>query len=193
MGCSARRAAIILNGMPRQHTVVNTIPSNDAVLRRLVDQATATSEPESAQDLTRRLRPLYPRVAVFERLISGDNGLYVYRDGRYEPDSPRSWWEAPDIPCVIVSLLSGELIRVTGSWAELMHEPPSDLVGRHYLDFVKPEARAIAGAMFEALQAEPEVRSEAVVQRADGSTLLIEFRAIRRGDEIEVCYRPLES
>lgn len=179
--------------MPRQQTVVNTIPSNDAVLRRLVESATATSMPSTPEELTRRLRPIYPRVAVFERLVSGERGMYVYRDGRYLPDSPPSWWAAPDIPRIVVSMETGELVRVTGTWADLMHEVPADLLGRHYLDFVKPEARAIAGAMFEALQTESEVRSEAVIQRSDGTTLLIEFRALRRGDEIEVCYRPLES
>lgn len=193
MRCAVPRVAGMVTAMPRPNTVVNTIPSNDAVLRRLVERATATSTPDSPEELTERLRPLYPRVAVFERLISGEQGLYVYRDGRYEPESPRSWWEAPDIPCITVSMRTGELVRVTGSWADLMRAVPSDLIGRHYLDFVKPEARAIAGAMFETLQTEPDVRSEAVVQRPDGTALLIEFRAIRRGDEIEVCYRPIEG
>ena len=67
------------------------------------------------------------------------------------------------------------------------------LVGRHFAEFVKPEARGVAQAMFEAVADEKEVRSEAVVQRPDGTTLAIEFRAIRRDDEIEVCYRPLEA
>lgn len=180
-------------GMARQPTVVNTIPSHDAVLRRVVERATATSPPTSPEDLTERLRPIYPRVAVFERLVSGEHGLYVYRDGRYEPESPRSWWSQPDIPCVRLSSETGQLIRVSGSWAELMHAKAKDLIGRHYLDFVKPEARATAAAMFDALQWEREVRSEAVVQRADGTSLLIEFRAVRRDGDIEICYRPLED
>lgn len=179
--------------MPRPDTVVNTIPSNDAVLRRLVERATATSTLESPEALTEQLRPLYPRVAVFERLVSGEHGLYVYRDGRYEPESPRTWWAAPDVPCVVVSLKTGNVVNATGSWAELMHEDADGLVGRHYLDFVKPEGRAVAGTMFEALHTEREVRSEAVVQRPDGTTFLIEFRARRRGDEIEVYYRPIED
>ena len=177
--------------MTTERTVVRAIPSHDAVLRLLVDRATETP-PGSAGELTARLRPFFPRVAVFERQISGERGLYVYRDGRYEPQTPPSWWDAPDVPCVRVSMQSGELVSVTGSWAELMHATPTDLVGRHFLDFVKPEAHAIAGAMFEALQNEGEVRSEAVVQRPDDTTLLIEFRAIRRDGEIEVCYRPIE-
>lgn len=179
--------------MAEQRAVVNTIPSHDSVLRRLVDSVTAVSPPTSAAELTQRLRPLYPRVAVFERQLSGERQyLYVYRDGRYEPEDRNPWWDAPGVPCIYVSIRSGELTEVTGAWAELMRSTRADLVGRHFLDFVKPEARATAAAMFEALQSERDVRSEAIVQRPDGSTLFIGFRAARRDDEIEVCFRPQE-
>jgi hypothetical protein len=46
--------------------------------------------------------------------------------------------------------------------------------------------------MFEAVSQAREVRSEALVQRPDGTTVQIEFRAVRRDGEIEVSYRPLE-
>ena len=177
--------------MTSQRTVVRAIPSHDVVLRLLVQRATVIP-PESAGELTARLKPFFPRVAVFERQISGERGLYVYRDGRFEPQAPPSWWDAPDIPCVRVSPQTGKLVSVTGSWAALMHASPADLIGRHFLDFVKPEAHAVAGAMFQALQTQGEVRSEAVVQRPDDTTLLIEFRAVRRDVDIEVCYRPIE-
>ncbi len=178
--------------MATERPVVRSIPSQDVVLRRLVERATEASPPESAGDLTARLRPFFPRVAVFESQISGESGLYVYRDGRYEPPSTEAWWEAPDIPCVRVSMRSGELVEVTGSWAKLVHAAPEELVGRHFLDFVQPKAHGLAAAMFEALQEEGEVHSKAVVQRTDGTTLMIEFRAIRLDGDIEVCYRPLE-
>jgi PAS domain S-box-containing protein len=177
---------------PYQRTV-NTIPSHDAVLRRVVDRLTRSQPPQSAQDLAEQLRPVFPRVAVFERQLSGEAPhLYVYRDGRYEPDRGK-WWTAADVPCVHVSTTTGTLTSVTGSWASLMRADPADLVGRHFLEFVVPEARAAAQAMFEVVSEEREVRSEAVVVRADGSRVAIEFRAISIDGEIEVCYRPLES
>jgi hypothetical protein len=58
---------------------------------------------------------------------------------------------------------------------------------------VLPEARAAAQAMFEVVTEEREVRSEALVLRPDGSTVAIEFRAIRRNGDIEVAYRPLDG
>jgi hypothetical protein len=173
--------------------VVNTIPSNDVVLRRVVDRVTETDQPGTAADLAARLRPLYPKIAVFERQLSGERAqFYVYRDGRYEPERRDGWWDEPGVAWVHVSASTGELTAVSGEWAALMRSDATKLVGRHFVDFVLPEARAAAQAMFEAVSQFHEVRSEALVQRPDETTLAIEFRAVRKDGEIEVCYRPLE-
>ena len=173
--------------------VVNTIPSHDVVLRRVVDRVTSSTPPRSADELAASLRPLYPRIAVFEDQLSGERGrFYVYRDGRYEPETGGEWWEAPGTPCVRLSGETGRLTSVTRSWATLMHTEAGELVGRHFLDFVLPEARPAAAALFDALADELEVRSEALVVRPDGSTIFIEFRAARTEGDVEVCYRPIE-
>jgi len=173
--------------------VVNTIPSNDVVLRRVVERVTEGDEPGTAADLAARLRPLYPKIAVFERQLSGERAqFYVYRDGRYEPERRGGWWEQRNAPWVRVSATTGELTAVSDEWAELMRSDATKLVGRHFVDFVLPEARAAAQAMFEAVSQFREVRSEALVKRPDGTTLSIEFRAARTDGEIEVSYRPLE-
>lgn len=164
------------------------------MLRRVVDRVTERDAPDSAADLADRLRPLYPRIAVFERQLSGERAqFYVYRDGRYEPERRETWWVAPGVPCVHVSAETGALTSVTGAWAELMRADESQLVGRNFVDFVLPEARAAALAMFEAVSQFHDVRSEALVRRPDGSTIPFEFHAARRDDEIELCYRPLEA
>ena len=173
--------------------VVNTIPSTDVALRRVVDRVTEADQPDTAADLAARLRPLYPKIAVFERQLSGERAqFYVYRDGRYEPERRDGWWDEPGVARVHVSAASGELTSVSDEWAELMRSDATKLVGRHFVDFVKPDARAAASAMFEAVSQSREVRSEALVQRPDGTTLSIEFRAVRKDGEIEVYYRPLE-
>jgi PAS domain-containing protein len=172
--------------------IVNTIPSRDSVLRRVVDMVRAEAEPATAADLAASLRPLYPRVAVFERQLSGERShLYVYRNGRYEPDLGGAWWLGSDVPCVHVDRATGRLTAVSGEWADLMRSSARDLVGRPFTDFVQPEARAVAQAMFEAVNEERDVRSEALVTRPDGTTLAIEFRAAVLDGEIEVCYRPI--
>jgi PAS domain S-box-containing protein len=172
---------------------VNTIPSHDVVLRRVVDRMTEGDQGQTADALAARLRPLYPKIAVFERQLSGERAqFYVYRDGRYEPERRDPWWEQPGVPRVLVATTTGQLTSVSGEWAALMHAEPAELVGQHFVDFVLPEARDAALAMFEAVRQFREVRSEALVRRPDGTTLPIEFRATRRDEEIEVSYRALE-
>jgi hypothetical protein len=174
--------------------VVNTIPSRDAVLRRVVDRFTAQSTPSSADELAARLRPIYPRVAVFERQLSGERShLYVYRDGRYEPDLGEAWWKGEGVARARVSRATGRLTSVSEPWAALMRSSKADLVGRPYTDFVSPAARSMAQAMFEALSEEREVRSEALLTRPNGTLLPIEFRAVLADGEIDVAYRPLDE
>ena len=179
--------------MAHPSRIVNTIPSHDVVLRRVVDRLTEERPPDSAAQLADTLRPLYPRVAVFERQLSGERPhLYVYRDGRYEPERGGRWWEKPDIPCAHISATTGQLTHVTGAWAELMHSSVEQLLGRHFLELVLPEARPVAQAMFEAVSLEREVRSEAMILRTDGQPMSLEFRAVRNGDEIEVSLREID-
>ena len=104
--------------MAQVERTINTIPSHDAVLRRVVEGITRSRPPESAEHLADLLRPLFPRVAVFERQLSGERPLlYVYRDGRYEPERGERWWEAPGAPCIRVSIETGLLTSATNTWA----------------------------------------------------------------------------
>ncbi|HUQ44322.1 MAG TPA: PAS domain-containing protein [Candidatus Limnocylindria bacterium] len=180
--------------MSVRQRVVNTIPSRDAVLRRVVDRVTAEDPPASAAELADQLRRIYPRVGVFERQLSGERShLYVYRDGRYEPDHGEAWWKGEGVARACVSRTTGRLTSVTGPWASLMRSSEADLVGRPYTDFVSPAARSMAQAMFEAINEEREVQSKAIVTRPDGTVLPIEFRAIVTDAEIDVAYRPLDG
>jgi hypothetical protein len=178
--------------MPRSR-VVNTIPSRDRAFRRAVEHVAEGVAQGAPDQLAERLRPLYPRVAVFERQLSGEpGGYYVYRDGHFKNEPSDRWWDAPGTPRICVSVATGELTSVSNEWASFMHSDPDELVGRHFTDFVRPDARMVAKAMFAAVRGEREIVSQALVMRPDGSTMSIEFRAIHRGREIEVYYRPVE-
>ena len=178
--------------MPRSR-VVNTIPSRDRAFRRAVEHVAEEVAQGAPDQLAERLRPLYPRVAVFERGLSGEpDGYYVYRDGGFKNEPAERWWEAPGIPRICVSIATGKLTSVSNEWAGFMHANPDELVGRHFTDFVRPDARTVAKAMFAAVRGEREILSQALVMRPDGSTMAIEFRAIHRGREVEVYYRPAE-
>ena len=171
---------------------VSTFPSSDRAFKRVVDHVGADTTSNSTEEVARRLRPLFPRVAVFEQHLTGEQArLYVFRDGHFELDSGERWWDEPGVACVCVSAASGQLTRVSSEYAALMHARPEDLIGRHYTDFVQPEARDAAAAMFEALTEDRDVSSEALIQRVDGTTVRIELHASRTDGEIDVRYRPV--
>lgn len=167
---------------------VSTIPSHDPAFRRVVESV--LSPGASVEEVTARLRPLYPQVAVFARVLSGERRhLYVYRDGAYHREPAERWWDEPGVACVCVSAETGRLTYVSAEWAELMAGDAHRLLGRHYTDFVLPDARPTAAAMFDALLAARDVDSEARVVRADGSVVTVDFHARRMNGEIDVRYR----
>jgi hypothetical protein len=172
-------------------TIVSTIPSGDRAFRRAVEVATDDEPAPSPEDLAARLRPLYPRIAVFERALSGEEpGFYAYRDGSYHQDAVETWWARPETLHARISVRTGQ-ITALNSDGELTGCPREELLDREFTEFVAPSARVIARALFE-LAIRGEVRSRALVLRPDGGTVLVDFRAIRNGTEIEVAYRLAE-
>ncbi len=173
---------------------VSTFPSSDRAFKRVVEHVGADMTSTSKDEVARRLRPLFPRVAVFEQQLTGEPArLYVFRDGRYEPQPVDSWWDEPGVACVCLSASTGRLTKVSNEYAALMRAEPGDLIGRHYTEFVQPEARDAAGAMFQSLAEDRDVSTEALLRRSDGTTLRIELHATRQNGEIDVRYRPLRN
>ena len=172
--------------------IVTTFPSSDGAFRRAVELVTARATKSAKDELARRLKPLFPRVAVFERSLAGEPPqLYVFRDGRFEVDLDDRWWEAEGVACVCLSASTGRLTYVSPEYAAILGADPDDLIGHHYLEFVLPEAVEAAGAMFDALANDREVQTEAVIRRVDGSPVRIQLHAVRQDGEIDVRYRRL--
>lgn len=171
---------------------IQTFPSRDLAFSRAVERLVRHNPRAEAAELEYELRQLYPRVALFRRQLSDELPLYyAYRDGRFQPEEDEAWWTPPATPVVAVSASTGQVTRVSDAWAAFMHGDHDTLVGRHFTDFLLSEARDAGVGLFEAVLEGGEVRSEALVQRADGTSVAIEFRAILEGDEIEVAYRAL--
>lgn len=175
-----------------QRQFVATFPSSDRAFRRAATQLAEGLELGSAEELAGRLRPMFPRVAVFEQQLSGESRrFYAYRDGHYDAGPREAWWRAPDTLRARVSARTGRLIAVSEAAARLLGLDLPHVIGCHFTAFIQPAAGPIAAAMFEALEDEREVVSEALLVRPDGSELLIEFRAVQQDGEIEVSYRPV--
>lgn len=169
---------------------VTTIPSTDRAFERAVQKVLEGTDNPTPDQIEAGLRPLFPRVAVFERVLSGEREhVYAYRDGRYQQRDARRWWDESNVACVCVDTSTGQLTHVSKAWAELMHTEPEGVVGRHFTDFVLPEARQAAQGMFEAVMDGGEIDTEALLVRPDGSTVTIQIHASRVKDEIDIRYR----
>ena len=169
---------------------VSTIPSTDRAFQRAVEKVVDDGHDATLDQIAARLRGLFPKVAVFRRLVSGESGhLYAYRDGHYEKKVAERWWDGPGVACVRVDAASGELTYISKEWAELMSAEPLGLLHRHFTDFVLPEATAAAQGMFEAVIEGGEVDTEALLLRPDHSTITIELHASRDDGEVDIRYR----
>jgi len=171
--------------------VAITIPSEDLAFRQVVERISSDPTLRSPQEIAERLRPLYPRVAVFERQLSGEpRRFYAYRDGHYARETREAWWADPSTPHARVSMRTGRITEVDSDHAHVDRHGcrAADAVGRHFTDFVAPDARSVAHALFD-IVLRGEIRSRARIQAPNGSTVLIEFRAVPDGTHIDVAYR----
>jgi hypothetical protein len=165
------------------------LPSSDVAFGHVVEKLAADAG--SPVMLLERLRALYPKATLAERGLEDEPRVfYVYRDGRFEVSGSDEWWLADDVARVTISCATGRLLTVNDRWSQLMDAPGDLLVGRHYSEFVLPDAMPSVVVMFAALVAHGEALSEALLRRPDGSSVGIEFFGKRAGDVIEVAYRP---
>ncbi|MBI2775979.1 MAG: PAS domain-containing protein [Chloroflexi bacterium] len=176
--------------MPNQPSIqARPIPSSDLVFGRVVKAVASTVR--SAEQLRARLRPIYPEVVISERLLSGEPlAVYVYRDGRLKPEASGAWWTEPGAARVTINLASGAILDANERWAALVGSPAAALLGRPLTDFLSPEALSTASLLLGILVETGEAHSSVILRRANGASILTDFRAILDGDRVRVWYRP---
>jgi PAS domain S-box-containing protein len=167
------------------------MPRSDQAFARAAQRLAATVD--SPSELEGRLRAVYPRTVVRERALSGEPPiLYIYRDGRYEPEIADRWWEGTGVATAVIDLRTGTITEASAEWAAILGDSVDRLAGRPYTDFLVPEAAETALEIINALRASGEVTSEMLMRRADGTVVTLEFRAVLVDERIEVAYRPRE-
>lgn len=167
---------------------VRCYPASDEAFARVAQAAAAGAS--SPGELAARLRPAYPRVAVSERCLSGEPALaYVYRDGGFLSTDGERWWAEPDAAVARVSAETGRLVAADERWAQAVGVRPDELIGRHFTDFVLDGAQPAAHELFATVVEGREIRTEILVRRGDGTSVLLDVRAIRDGDIIDVACR----
>lgn len=166
---------------------IRTFPSVDRAFRRAVERA--AREAASPSEIAKRLRPTFPRVEVRERELSNEPRiLYAYRDGRVTPLPDDPWWEQDDSAHLTIDVASGRFVRAAGN-VGLIGTAPEDVLGRPFTDFVGPDGGEAAAALWETLLDEGAVATETTVHRPDGTAVLVDVVAHRRGEVVDLAYR----
>jgi PAS domain-containing protein len=161
-----------------------TIPASDEAFRRHVTAQLAGSGAERPEELEARLRRLFPRALVRERGLSGEGPTwYVYRDGRWQPETSAPWWTAAGLPSLRVSL-DGWVTDASAAAASLLGIEPSDRGLRHYTDFVLPGTIADATHLFAIVAAGEILEGTVLLRQATGEPIAVDLRA--EGDSTEV-------
>jgi hypothetical protein len=160
-----------------------TIPSSDVAFGTHVRRIVGTAE-DSARDLERRLRRVFPRVIVRERSLSGEAPVwYVYRDGRWRSSGAAEWWREDGLPRVRVSP-DGWLLEATPTAAGLLGIAADDAGTHHFTDFVVPGTLDDSVALFQVIEGGNELNATVLLRPLSGEVVAIDLHAAREGTDI---------
>ncbi len=168
-----------------------TLPSSDAAFAAVVHGTIDDEDVESPEDLMERLRPLYPRIALSVRTLSGEAGptWYIYRDGRYTPTDQTRWWADPETPAFTAGR-NGIVTSCDARAAELLGGPIEEIIGASVVDLVDRDGGAAARRLLAYLL-EHGVVETVIAITVDGRRRLLDGRAWVDGDRIEIRIRAL--
>jgi PAS domain-containing protein len=158
-----------------------TIPSTDTAFRELVDHVVRTTQPRAPAALEARLRKTLPRAVVRQREISGPPVWYVYRDGAWRSPAEGSWWEAPNLPRMVVSA-DGWVVEANATMRGLLEIDESELGARHFTDFIVPGTIAESTALFEIIGRGHTLTATVLIRPTSGQIIAVDMHATREGD-----------
>ncbi len=160
-----------------------TIPSSDLAFGTHVRRIVGSAD-DSAPDLERRLRQVFPRVIVRERSLSGEAPVwYVYRDGRWRSSSTADWWRDAGLPRVRVSP-DGWLVEATPTAAGLLGISADDAGTHHFTDFIVPGTLDDSVALFQVIEGGSELNATVLMRPLSGEVIAIDLHAAREGMDI---------
>ena len=168
---------------------VRIIPSNDAAFRHHVERLVRRQSFTSPQDLTARLRRLFPRVIVRASEVAGQaNVWYVYRDGVWQSSADPRWWEERRAPRVSVSI-DGWIEEANAPARAILGLGPSDSMPRFFTDFVAPGTVQDATELFDLLAAGHELSVTTLIRPTSGEVIACDLRAWTDGGRIQGALR----
>lgn len=168
---------------PANRPSLVTIPSSDLAFGTYVRRIVGTGK-DSASDLERRLRRVFPRVLVRERSLSGEAPVwYVYRDGRWRSSTTADWWREDGLPRVRVSP-DGWLVEATPTAAGLLGISADGAETHHFTDFIVPGTLDDSVALFQVIEGGRELNATVLLRPLSGEVIAIDLHATREGVDI---------
>jgi len=166
-----------------------SFPAEDGVLREhvreLVDDADARPAADLAPTLQAALRVVYPRVSVrLQHALAGfgQPTLYVFRDGGATSGLDPDDWTTDEACAWVVTDDHGNYVDANDAAEELFGVPRNDIIGQPAGTFTRPDARIKhADEMWALLAQTGSLHSLALVSRADGTDVRVEFVTVRDG------------
>ena len=170
---------------PRATPSLITIPASDPAFRRLVGELEHGGTPDALQA---RLRKVFPRVAVRERMISGAPAWYVYRDGSWRSELAGSWFDDERLPRVVLSR-EGWLEEANSLALGILGIHDTDIGAAHLTDFVMPGTLEDVLALFRIIEAGHPLDATVLLRPATGDVIAIDLHASLEGDRIVGVFR----
>jgi PAS domain S-box-containing protein len=162
------------------------LPSGDALFVSRVESLCARLAPrdplEVSVELEVRLRVMYSTATVrpLDRLVgfgAGTEVLLVYRDG--EPDSGDRWWDRPGV--AEVDIAGDRYVGANDAAAALHGVPRGDLVGARLGQFLFGGEDSLL--LRDVLQRTGLLHTTVGLERGDGGSIDVEFRAVLRASD----------
>jgi PAS domain S-box-containing protein len=174
----------------RLRVTAMSFPSTDLVFAQRVREALAEREDDevlsAADHLRRRLMSVHPHVDVHPRAALAGFGpdpvLYVFRDGHASHAFEDDWLKSDSVARAVTDA-DGRYLEVNDAAAVLYGASPDAIVGRPAGSFTRPDARiADAASLWKTLSSTGRLHSLALLRRADGAEVTVEFVTIKDGD-----------
>jgi hypothetical protein len=135
-----------------------------------------------------RLRRLFPRVVVRERMISGDPAWYIYRDGAWGTALHGDWWDDQRMPRIVVTG-EGWISEANAMARGLLGMDPVDAAAHHFTDFVAPGTLEDSLALFKIVGEGKTLDATIVLRPTTGDVIAVDLHSVRNGADIVGVFR----
>ncbi len=163
------------------HPNVITIPSSDTAFRQHVERVIGKSAIRDARQLQARLRRIFPRVVVRDRVISGEYpAWYVYRDGAWRPPADAPWWLESGVPLLNLGP-NGFVVESNPAAASLLGLTTAETIEHHLTDFVPTGSLGDAVTLLEVVQAGHPLDATILLRPTTGEVIAVDVHVEKEG------------